>query len=85
MSLELCYMPATELLEKFRSRELSPLEVLDAQLARVERTEKVVNCLSFRYFDQARDQARKAEQAYMKGTARPLEGITIAIKDEPMI
>ena len=85
MSLELCYLPATELLKKFRSKELSPLDVLDAQLARAEQTEPEVNCLSFKYFDQARDQAKKAEQAYAKGSARPLEGITITIKDEPML
>lgn len=85
MSVELCYLSATEQLEKFRNRELSPVEVLEAQIARVEQVEPIVNAFPFTYFDEARDQARQAEQAYMKGIARPLEGLAVAIKDEMSI
>ncbi|WP_299850359.1 amidase [uncultured Roseovarius sp.] len=82
--LELCYLPALRQIEMFRAREVSPVEVLEAQIARAEAVEPVVNAFTETFFDQARDQARHAEKIYMArtGEARPLEGLTVGIKDE---
>jgi len=82
--LDLCYMPATEQLRLFRARELSPVEVLTAQIARAEAVEPVVNALSHRFFEQAMAAARHSETIWMQrpDEARALEGITCAIKDE---
>lgn len=85
MSNELCYLPATEALERFRQKKLSPVELLDAVIARTEAVEGEINAFSFTYFDEAREQAREAESAYLKGSARPLEGLATSVKDEPMI
>lgn len=82
---ELCYLTATEALRRFRERSLSPLELLDAVIARAEQTEPVVNALCMKYFDAARAAAQGAERAWGNGTARALEGIPVAIKDEAMI
>ena len=82
--LELCYMPAARQLEGFRAKELSPVEVLRAQISRAEAVEPAINAFTETFFEQALDQARAAERVYSNGPdqARPLEGLTIGIKDE---
>ncbi|MEX2296986.1 MAG: amidase [Dongiaceae bacterium] len=84
IDLELCYMPATEALTRFRARTLSPVDIVTAQIARAEATEPIINAYCNRYFDEALDRARKAESRYAKPGGRPraLEGLTLAIKDE---
>jgi Asp-tRNA(Asn)/Glu-tRNA(Gln) amidotransferase A subunit family amidase len=80
---DLCYLSATEALKHFKSRKLSPRELMAALIARTERVNTKVNCFADRYFDEAMDQARAAEARYMKRGARtlPLEGIPVAVKD----
>jgi Asp-tRNA(Asn)/Glu-tRNA(Gln) amidotransferase A subunit family amidase len=39
----LCYLPATELAMRIRRGEVSPVEVIDAVLARIERLNPVLN------------------------------------------
>ncbi|WP_188109558.1 amidase [Pseudohalioglobus sediminis] len=85
MSDDLCYASATELLAAFRRGELSPLEVLEAQIARRDAVNSEINALAFTFDEEALAAARKAEQAYTQGTARALEGLTCAIKDETYI
>jgi amidase len=76
-------MTATEALAAFRQRKLSPVELLTAIIARCEALEPKVNALTYTYFDRALQQARAAETVYMRrnGDPRPLEGVTLAIKD----
>lgn len=84
--VELCYMPATEALARFRDRSLSPVELMRAVIARAEATEPDLNAITFRHFDEAMDLARKSEARYAKGgRARSLEGLPVAIKDESNI
>jgi len=82
---ELAYLSATEAVARFKSRDLSPVELLDAVIARAEATEPHINAFMDTYFDEAREQASAAAAAYVAGTARPLEGLPIAVKDEPRI
>ena len=81
---ELSYITATEAIELFRARELSPVELIEATIAQAERVEPVVNALCHQFFEEALTQARAAEQRYAgKGEPpRPLEGIPLAIKEE---
>lgn len=79
---ELTYMTASELLPLFRARKLSPVEVLESQIARYEAVNDKVNCVTYTHFDDAIAAAKDSEQRYMDGTARELEGITVAVKDE---
>ena len=58
--LELCYLSATDALERFRARSLSPVELLDALIERAGEVEPTVNALAYRHFDEARDAARDA-------------------------
>ncbi len=82
---DLAYLPGTTALERFRTKELSPVDLLDAALARAGSLEGSVNALSERFTDEARVAARRAETAYAQGTARPLEGLPLAVKDDTAI
>jgi amidase len=84
---ELHYLSATEALRMFRARELSPVELAEAVIDRVEAVEPVVNALCHRFFERAIDQARAAEARYMgRGEPpRPLEGIPTVIKEEEAV
>lgn len=87
MSEPLHYLSATEALAAFRARALSPVELLDAVIARAEAVEPTVNALCHTYHDEARVQARAAEARYAgRGEApRALEGLPVAIKAEEAI
>ena len=56
IDLELCYMTATEAIEKFKSKDLSPVELVDQLIARVENTNQSLNAFTITFFDRARDQ-----------------------------
>lgn len=84
--LDLCYMPATEALRRFRDRSLSPVDLMQAVIARAEAVKDPVNALTYTFFDEALANARKAEAKYAKGgRTRALEGLPMAIKDENQI
>ncbi|MCF1710313.1 amidase [Tabrizicola sp. J26] len=84
--LDLCYLPAHEALRRFKSRELSPVDLMDAIIARAETVKDPVNAFTFTHFDEARDLARKAETKYASGArTRALEGLPIGAKDESEI
>jgi Asp-tRNA(Asn)/Glu-tRNA(Gln) amidotransferase A subunit family amidase len=61
--------------------------LLEALIERAEEVEPKVNAFSFRHFDQALDQAKRAEARFMKSgdDIRPLEGLPIAVKDAAYI
>ncbi|MFD1929853.1 amidase [Nonomuraea mangrovi] len=82
---ELVYLSAAQAVAAFTARELSPVEVMDAVIERARHTEDTVNAFAERWFEQATEQARQAERRYADGTARPLEGLPVAIKEEQPI
>ena len=84
---DLCYLSAGEALRRFRARELSPVEVLEAQIARAEAVEPKINALAFAFFDEALEAARAAEERYRRtgGRPRPLEGLTLAVKEDTAV
>ncbi len=83
LNLDLCYMTATEAVAAFKAHTLSPVELLKAIIARCQQLEPKVNALTYTYFDRALEQAKAAESEYTRrgGQPRPLEGVTVAIKD----
>jgi amidase len=85
--LDLCYMSATEALKRFKSRKLSPVELVRALIERAERVEPKINAFTYTFYERAIDQAKKAEAKYMRTDARtrPLEGLAVVIKDETTI
>lgn len=80
--LDLCYLTATEAVAQFKAKTLSPVDVLRAQIARIEAVNSKLNAITYTHFDRALKEAQVAEGLYMRGVAtRPLEGVTCAIKD----
>ena len=83
---DLCYLTATEALARFADKSLSPVELLDAQIARAERVEGTINAFAYRHFDAAREAAKASEARYARGAPTgPLDGLAVGIKDESEI
>jgi len=84
---DLHYLSATEALARFRTLELSPVELLEAVITRAGEVEPTVNALCHTFYEEALDQARAAEARYAgRGEPpRPLEGIPTAVKEEEAI
>lgn len=81
--LDLCYLPGHQALRLFENGELSPVDVLEAQIKRAEAVNPVINAITDSYYDEALDQARAAERLYAgkSKNPRPLEGLTLSVKD----
>ena len=81
MSEEIYYADATELAGRIQKKELSPVEVVEAHLERIEAVNPRLNavvCLD----DRAMDRAREAEVALARGeTWGPLHGVPFTTKD----
>src|SRR6185369_12161247 len=79
---DLSYTPALELGKLYRAKKLSPVEVTDTALARIERLNPKLNAYLTVTADHARELARAAEGRQLKGTLiGPLDGIPYSIKD----
>ena len=79
----LCWTPATELAVLIRKKKISPVEVLDAVLDRIERLNPKLNAFVTLTGAQARREAKAAERAVSKKGARlgPLHGVPFSVKD----
>jgi Asp-tRNA(Asn)/Glu-tRNA(Gln) amidotransferase A subunit family amidase len=79
---ELCWLPALELAQRIRRKTLSPVEVVDAVLARMERINPTLNAYCTVTAEEARDAAQSAEVSVMTGEELgPLHGVAVSIKD----
>ena len=78
---EIAYLSATELIAAYRTRTLSPVEVAQATLDRIERIDPTLNAFVTVTGDLAVEQARAAEAAYAEGSAGALAGVPLSIKD----
>ena len=82
MNDELGYMPATQVVELIRTRKLSPVEYMQAVLARIEALEPKLNAFAFLAAEQAMAAARHAETKLMSGERiGRLHGVAATIKD----
>lgn len=79
---EFAYLSATEIAAKIRTGQVSPVEVLESVIARIEQRNPSLNAFVFTAFDEARERARDAERAVASGAELgPLHGVPTAIKD----
>jgi Asp-tRNA(Asn)/Glu-tRNA(Gln) amidotransferase A subunit family amidase len=79
---DLCFTPATELGRLYRARQLSPVEVTEAVLARIDRLNPRLHAFLTVTADHARELARAAEARATRGALQgPLDGIPYSLKD----
>jgi aspartyl-tRNA(Asn)/glutamyl-tRNA(Gln) amidotransferase subunit A len=87
LTSDLHYLPAAEALRLFRTRKLSPVELMLAVIDRAGKVEPAINAFADTHYDEALTRARAAEARYSAGgePPRPLEGLPIAVKEEAPI
>ena len=79
---DLAYVSIAELSDRIQNKDISPVEVVQATLERIDRLEPQLNAFNTVFADQALAEARQAEADIGRGTYRgPLHGIPIGIKD----
>jgi aspartyl-tRNA(Asn)/glutamyl-tRNA(Gln) amidotransferase subunit A len=78
----LMHMSATEMLERFRDRSLSPVETAKAALGRIDRFNGQVNAVCHVDEELTLAEARRSEERYRRGMATGLlDGVPVAVKD----
>ena len=80
-SNELIKMSATEAVARLRSKEVSPLDLVEASIQRIETVDTKVNALPIHCFEQARDQAKTIDVEAHSANPKSLCGLPIAVKD----
>jgi Asp-tRNA(Asn)/Glu-tRNA(Gln) amidotransferase A subunit family amidase len=75
-------LPAGVLAERIRDRQLSPVEVVEAHIARIEAVNPSLNAVVTPTFDEARRAAQHAADAITRGAPLgPLHGVPFTAKD----
>ena len=84
---DLHYLSASDALRAFEKRDLSPVEFLQALIARATAVEPEINAFADTYYEDALVAARESEARYAKasGVPRALEGLPLAVKDDTAI
>lgn len=82
VSNSICYLPATEMASRIKRGELSPVDVVDAHIERIESREEELNAFITLLKNEAREEAKEAERAVETAAELgPLHGVPIAVKD----
>ncbi len=80
--LDLCFMPATELVSAIKAKKVSPVEVVSAVLARIDALDPELNAFATLTPELALDAARAAEKSVVAGEQLgDLHGVPVTIKD----
>ena len=82
--MDLTDLTASELAKGYRAREFSAVDATSAFLARIEKENPKLNAF-LEVFDDAIEEAKKADEMIAKGSAHALAGIPIATKDNILI
>jgi amidase len=80
---DICFMPATEMIQRIRDRELSCRELMEAHLKQIERVNPIVNAIVTQLpREHLMAQAKAADEDLAKGKdVGPLHGLPVAHKD----
>jgi aspartyl-tRNA(Asn)/glutamyl-tRNA(Gln) amidotransferase subunit A len=80
---DVAFLPAAETAAAIKSRQVSPVEVVQAYLARIDRLDARLHAYIAVLRDEALAAARHAEQEVMRGgELGPLFGVPVAVKDQ---
>ena len=75
------WWPLQRLVDAYRSGSLSPVEVSELAQARIAEVDPTLHAFVLATPELARGQAAAAEAAYRNGSAGPLAGVPVSIKD----
>jgi amidase len=78
---EIAFTPALELARQIRERQISPVEVVEAFLRRIDAIDGQINSFITVAADQAIAAAKQAESALGDGDLPPFHGVPVCIKD----
>src|SRR5712672_4495520 len=79
---DLLFMPAVKAAALIRAKKLSPVDYVDSVLKAIERAQPKLNCFRVVMAEEARRDAKKAEEAVARGDRLgPLHGVPVSIKD----
>ncbi|MBL8698434.1 MAG: amidase [Alphaproteobacteria bacterium] len=78
---DLADLAAADLLDGYRARRLSPVEVAEAVIRRIEASEPRLAAMYAFDPDGARAAARESERRWKAGAALPLDGVPVTIKE----
>lgn len=79
---EVCELSLASIARKIEARAISPVEVLEACLARIDSSEGVINAYVRVLTESARADAKRAENEISNGGWKgPLHGVPVALKD----
>ena len=81
MSDDLAFLPATEQARLIRERKVSPVELTELYLDRIERLDPQLNSFVTVAAEQARRRAREAEELLPEPGLPPFHGVPISLKD----
>jgi len=82
MSEDLHFLELTEVARRLRERALSPVELTERMLARIEAVDPALHAYARTMPESARAEARRAEEEIARGGWRgPLHGVPVAVKD----
>jgi aspartyl-tRNA(Asn)/glutamyl-tRNA(Gln) amidotransferase subunit A len=80
--MELATLPLTEAADLIQQRKVSPLELVEACLKRIDQSNPTLNAFTYIDADGARKQASALQSELEQGQYRgPLHGLPVAIKD----
>jgi Asp-tRNA(Asn)/Glu-tRNA(Gln) amidotransferase A subunit family amidase len=85
MTSDIAYRSATDLIRCYRNGSLSPVDVTGTLLQRAQRLQAGLNATTWIDTDGALKRADESAARYRAGTARPLEGVPVAIKEETAV
>ena len=79
---DICFLSASEMAAAVKKKKLSPVEIVDTILTRIEKVNPKVNAYCTVVPEMAREAAKKAEAEVMRGEkVGPLHGVPVSIKD----
>ncbi|MGS2811012.1 amidase [Nocardia sp. MW-W600-9] len=79
--MEWSFLAAERLVAALRAGEVTSVELTEEAIARIERTDEMINAICVPDFDRALAAAHRADEARARGEDRPLLGIPVTVKE----
>ena len=78
---DLCSLRAIQVVDLLKRKDISPLDLVEASIKRIEAVDTGINALPMRRFEQAREEAKRISYDLEIQNPRSLHGLPIAVKD----